>query len=488
MLVDKSMRARIPMTKKPRSQQPYPLTQTRGGVEFAGSVFDQLTLRIHEFHRAISDIPFDRLEQAPVANLGSQPTRMIHDGITDGVYKTVRATGSLAFGLAALALKRAEKMLAPQMAALPAPSDTSNDKRSDTVADAPSVLRDNVLSAINGAFGDFIAAQRNPLSVRLGFYHQGAAIELDAEAIAAAQPRITPRMVIFLHGLCCNEHSWRSYAEPDASDTRPYGERLAAEQGYTPFYVRYNSGLHISQNGRAVARLIGKLVANYPIVLDEIVLIGHSMGGLVARSACHYAAAEDAAWTRKVSNVICLGTPHLGAPLEQAVHLGTAAMDLFALSRPWAGLLKARSLGIKDLRHGYTSHADWRGSDADASFENRRGEITRLPNARYHFIGSSIGESESHWLGKLVGDGLVRLPSSTAHQLADADTAVLYSAHHMRLLNHPVIYQQIAQRLAKASGKTSADSPARPVKHAVKSGTKIQPAAQPKPRSRRKPG
>jgi len=487
MLAVESMRARILMTKKRRSQQPNPLAQTRGGVEFAGSAFDQLTQRIHEFHRAISDIPFDRLEQAPVANLGSQPTRILHDDITDSVYGTVRAAGSLAFGLASLALKRAEKMLEPQVAAMPAMTAGNFDKQVDiSAAAAPSVLRDNLLSALNGAFGDFIAARRNPLSVRLGFYRRGATIELDAEAIAAAQPNLTSRIVIFLHGLCCNEHSWRIYADPDASDTTPYGERLEAEHGFTAFYLRYNTGLHISQNGRSVVRLIARLVANYPIALDEIVLIGHSMGGLVARSACHYAAIEKAAWTRKVTQVICLGTPHLGAPLEQAVHLGTAAMDAFALSRPWGQLLKARSLGIKDLRHGYTSHADWRDGDADASFENRRSEIARLPNARYHFIGSSIGESESHWLGKLVGDGLVRLPSSTAHQLADADTAVLYSTHHMRLLNHPAIYQQIVQRLAKASAKTSVNSPSQPKKRAARTDLKTQTAAQPKPRSRRK--
>lgn len=481
MLTHKQMQIRIPMTKKRQSRQPHPLAQTRGGVEFAGSAFDQLTQRIHEFHRAISDIPFDRLEHTPVAKLGGQPTRILHDGITDSVYSTVRAAGSLAFGLASLALKRAEKMLEPQMLALPPPIDT-------TTATAPKMLRDNLLSALNGAFGDFIAARRNPLSVRLGFYQYGTAIELDSDTIAAAQPHITPRVVIFLHGLCCNEHSWGIYADPDASDTTPYGERLAAEHGFTPFYLRYNTGLHISQNGRSVARLIARLAANYPIALDEIVLVGHSMGGLVARSACHYAQEDQAAWTRKVTQVICLGTPHLGAPLEQAVHIGTAAMEAFALSRPWGRLLKARSLGIKDLRHGYTSHSDWRGSDADASFENRRVKITRLPNARYHFIGSSIGESESHWLGKLVGDGLVRLPSSTAHQLADADSAVLYSTHHMRLLNHPIIYQQIAQRLANAPAITPADSPSKPVKRAAKTLAKTQTAAQSKPRSRRKTG
>ncbi|MDB5986257.1 MAG: alpha/beta fold hydrolase [Nevskia sp.] len=447
------------MSQKRRSRPRHPVSQTRGGVELAGGVFDQLSRRIHQFHRAISDIPFDRLAAAPVARIGSQPTRLLHDGITDSVYAVVRATGGLAFGLAALALKRAELQLEKNQLALQAPGDS-------TAAPAPAVLRDNVLISLNGAFGDFMAARRNPLSVQLGFYHHGTLLDLQPEVIAAAHAQITPRVVIFLHGLCCNEHSWRIYADPDAADSTPYGDRLAAEHGYTPFYLRYNTGLHISQNGRSVARLIGKLVANYPGPLDEIVLVGHSMGGLVARSACYYGQLDEAAWTSKVTQLVCLGTPHLGAPLEQAVHLGTAVMDAFKLSRPWAGLLKLRSLGIKDLRHGYASHTDWRGTDADASFENRRSEIPRLPHARYHFIGSSIGESESRWLGRLIGDGLVRLPSSTAHELADADTAVLYRTHHLRLLNHPVVYQQLVQRLVAAE---------RPSRSSIKNPKKASP-------------
>ena len=478
------------MIEKQRDIQRHSLAQTRGGVEFAGGVFDQLTRRIHEFHRAISDIPFDRLEQAPVANLGSQPTRLLHDGITDRVYATVRAAGGLAFGLAAFMLKRTEQAIEQQSAVLPAASrlTLNHTTAAGTPNDAaqPGLLRDNLLSALNGAFGDSIAARRNPLAVQLGFYHRGARLEMRPDAIAAAHSKVSSRAVIFLHGLCCNEHSWRIYADPNARDATPYGDRLAAEHGYTPFYLRYNTGLHVSQNGRKVARLIASLVANYPAALDEIVLIGHSMGGLVARSACHYGAAEKAAWTSKVTQVVCLGTPHLGAPLEQAVHLGVAAMDLFALSRPWAGLLKLRSIGIKDLRHGYTSHVDWRGSDADRSFENRRTKISRLPDARYHFIGSRIGESESHWLGQLVGDGLVKIPSSTAHQLADADTAVLYRAHHMRLLNHPVVYQQIVQRLENSSPKAFAEStPDDDKTKTRKAGTKASTGAASKPRRRK---
>jgi hypothetical protein len=172
------------------------------------------------------------------------------------------------------------------------------------------------------------------------------------------------------------------------------------------------------------------------------------MGGLVSRAACHSGLRSGAAWTDRVSNVICLGAPHLGAPLEKAVHLASAALNAFAVTRPLAAVLNARSRGIQDLRHGYTADQDWRGRSPQTQYDARRTPIARLPGARYHFIGSTVGGSERDPLGDIVGDGLVRLPSSTARELADADTAVLFRTHHMRLLNHPAVYRQIRTRLS----------------------------------------
>jgi pimeloyl-ACP methyl ester carboxylesterase len=227
----------------------------------------------------------------------------------------------------------------------------------------------------------------------------------------------------------------------------PYAERLAADLGFTSLHLRYNSGLHVSQNGRAFARQLDRLLDAYPRPFEEIVLIGHSMGGLVARSACHIGARRQAAWSERVSNVVCLGTPHLGAPLEKVVHVASALLDATSLGRPWAHVLKSRSAGIKDLRWGYVADEHWRGRDPDALLDNGRTPIPRVPHVRYHFIGSTFGDPENSLLAHAVGDGMVRLPSSTAHELADADTAVLAGINHMRLLNHPAVYGEIRARL-----------------------------------------
>jgi pimeloyl-ACP methyl ester carboxylesterase len=409
----------------------------RGIVQLADSGFHLIAARIHQFHRAISDLPFDSLAAIPLVSAGSRPVRLLHDGITDGVHTTARVGGRALFGAASLALTAATATATPAAERPPLPA-----------------ALDDLNSAVNGIVGDFMAAQRNPLALRCGLYVHGRRLRLTREALAAVHPAPTGRVAVFVHGLCCNEHCWRLYAEPGDPDTEPYPARLAADLGFTPYHARYNTGLHVSQNGRLLARAIGRLVNAHPVPVEELVLIGHSMGGLVSRAACHSGLRSGAAWTDRVSNVICLGAPHLGAPLEKAVHLASAALSAFAVTRPLAAVLNARSRGIQDLRYGYTADQDWRGRSPQTQYDARRTPIDRLAGARYHFIGSTVGRSERDPLGGMVGDGLVRLPSSTARELADADTAVLFCTHHMRLLNHPAVYRQIRKRLSAGGGRS----------------------------------
>jgi hypothetical protein len=109
-----------------------------------------------------------------------------------------------------------------------------------------------------------MAAQRNPLAARLGFYAGGRRLRLTPEALVAAHPGATGRLAIFVHGLCCNERSWRLYVEPGDPEAQPYAWRLAADLGFTPYFVRYNTGLHVSQNGRLLARAMVRLVEAHP--------------------------------------------------------------------------------------------------------------------------------------------------------------------------------------------------------------------------------
>jgi pimeloyl-ACP methyl ester carboxylesterase len=411
----------------------HPLGGLRGSVRLAGVGFEQITTRVQEFHRAIADMPFNTAAAVPGIEPGARSAKQLHDSITDGVYAAVRGIGGGLFKLAEGSLKAAERNFQPA-------------SRQALALTPAALARDNLVSAVSGLVGDFMAQERNPLAVRMGFYREGHRRALTPAALAAAYPEASGRLVVFIHGLCCNEHTWRFYQNPEDPETRPYGDRLD-EAGWTSLYLRYNSGLRISMNGRQLARQLQKLVEAWPVPVQEIALIGHSMGGLVARSACYAGGKSQLGWTKKLSQVICLGSPHTGAPLARGAHLAANALDVFPLSRPVAKVLNVRSVGIRDLRHGYIADEDWRRRPENALNADALTPIPRLPGARYHFIGSSFGADEHDLVGKVLGDGLVLLPSATARHLADADTAVLYRAHHMSLLNHPVIYAQIAARL-----------------------------------------
>lgn len=413
------------------------IAELRGSLKLAGKTFEQVTSRIHEFHRAISDMPFNAMTVVPGIQQGSDSTRLVHDGITDGVYTAIKGIGGVLFKQADAALKVAERNFQPATRT--------------ALATTPTALsRDNVVSLLSGFVGDAITQERNPLRIRLGFYRDGHRTTLSQPVLSSIYPEASGSIAIFIHGLCCNEHSWRLYADTH----RPYSEQLEAA-GYTSLFVRYNSGLHISLNGRTLARQIQKLVDNWPVPVKEIALIGHSMGGLVARSTAYKAQKANMGWPAKLAQVICLGTPHLGAPLEQIVHAATPLLETFPLSRPLAKVLGIRSQGIRDLRHGFVADEDWKNRPADALNADARTPIPRLESVRYHFIGSSIGADENDLIGKVIGDGLVKLPSATARELANADTAVLFKAHHMQLLNHPAIYSQIAERLGVAKARRS---------------------------------
>lgn len=313
--------------------------------------------------------------------------------------------------------------------------------------------RGPVLAALNGVLGDYLAASKNPLAITMQLRHGGHPLPLDAKALAAAIPHAGGKLVVLVHGLCMNDLQWRRKGHD-------HGAALARDLGYTPVYLHYNSGLHVSVNGRAFADLLETLLRIWPVPVTRFAIVGHSMGGLLARSACHYGAVMRHGWLRRLDKLVFLGTPHHGAPLERG---GNAVDLLLGISRytaPFSRLGKIRSAGITDLRYGSVSDVDWKGRDR---FE-RTGDVRRavpLPEGVQCFnIAATLGKRAGGQDGPRIGDGIVPLESALgrnpkrglALNVPESRQWIGYGMNHFDLLSRRSVYARIKAWLA-APGK-----------------------------------
>ncbi|MGZ4276361.1 MAG: esterase/lipase family protein [Solirubrobacteraceae bacterium] len=376
-------------------------------------------------HLAIADRVFKAVGP------GGLPARVAHDAISKSVYATLRGGAGLAGAGAgaAVALRRG------------AEAHPLSTTRGGSL----------VIGALNGLYGDTLeregSALAQPMSVRVG----GHPVAAERDALAAAFPGARGRLVVFVHGLMETEHGWELYTERTGGS---YGERLAEDLAITPVHIRYNTGRHISENGLSLHELLDELAAAWPAPLHEIALVGHSMGGLVARSACHQADAAGASWVRRVRHVVSLGTPHMGAPMAQAVHYLAHGLSALPETRPFGDFFKRRSAGIRDLRHGSLVDADWHDKDPDALRAAALQEVPLLQGATHHFVAATITHDPQHPLGRLIGDWLVLQPSASGVGrtrrigFRDEDGRHLGGTNHIALLNHPAIYEQLRQWLS----------------------------------------
>jgi hypothetical protein len=276
-----------------------------------------------------------------------------------------------------------------------------------------------LVAALNGVLGDHLARSGNPLAIPM--------------RLRVADGPVTSRLLVLAHGLCMNDQQW-------LRDGVDHGSTLQAQQGYTPVYLHYNTGLHISANGRAFADALEALVAAWPVPVTELVILCHSMGGLVARSACHYGSLQSQRWPAHLTKMVFLGTPHQGAPLERGgnwVHLLT---DLTPFSAPFSKLAKIRSAGITDLRHGSVLDEDWNGQDRFAHGAPLPAHLPLPSGVACYAVAATIGATEGDMKDRLLaGDGLVPLASARGQHPDPARTlaltcAVVVNTNHMQLL------------------------------------------------------
>jgi pimeloyl-ACP methyl ester carboxylesterase len=286
----------------------------------------------------------------------------------------------------------------------------------------------NVATAVvNGVCGDHLAANGNSLTINMAVRRDGADVALDPASFAD----VGSKLAVFVHGLCETELAWQPSLRRQRHDGAfHFGERMAAD-GWTPLMLRYNTGRSIVDNGAALASLLDRLTAVWPTPITSIALLGHSMGGLVIRSACE----QGSTWTDAVRHVICLGTPHLGAPLAQAANSVARLLDVVPETRGVAAVLDGRSTGIKDLALGL--------------------DAASLSHANHVFVGVTVTHDAHHPLGRLVGDLLVLHPSATARSRTREVTFDIGSRHHLGgldhldLLSHPDVYAAMVGAMAE---------------------------------------
>jgi hypothetical protein len=354
-------------------------------------------------------------------------------GVTGLVYRAVRAVARLAGDGVDLALARA--------------GDEPDGESEGGGSARPELLR----AVLNGVVGDHLAATSNPLAIPMELRRDGRPLVLERAALAAALPDAGARPLVLVHGSCRDDVGWRR-------DGHDHGAALARDLGCTPVYLRYNTGLHVSTNGAALSDLLGRLVEAWPVPFEGIAILAHSMGGLVVRSALHRATGAGAAWPGLVSDVIFLGTPHHGAPLERGGTWVDAALGLERHSAPLAALGKIRSAGVTDLRHGSLLDEDWRGRDRFARALPRPVPLPVGPRC-YAVAATLVVAGETGLADRLVGDGLVPVDSALGRH-ADPARELGFPAtrrwvgrglNHVDLLSRAEVYERVRSWLEGAA-------------------------------------
>lgn len=313
--------------------------------------------------------------------------------------------------------------------------------------------REVVQAALNGVLGDYLETTENPLTIPMQVRRDGKPLALDRTALANALPQASGKLLVLVHGLCMSDLQWQR-------QQHDHGASLEADLGYTSVYLHYNSGRHISINGREFAEVLERLVDNWPVPVEQLVIIGHSMGGLVTRSACHYATQASHTWPQHLRKLMFLGTPHHGAPMERGGNWIDLTLGANPFTAPLSRLGKIRSAGITDLRHTYLLDEDWQGRDRFEKSDRSRHRALPLPDGvQCYAIAASTGNKTGDLKDRLLGDGLVLLNSALGrHREArrrlnfpEAHQWIGYGMNHLDLLNRHEVYERIREWMSTNS-------------------------------------
>ncbi len=410
--------------------------KTKGTQHFRASDIRAVAQLATQAMSSVTDI-VEGVNQAVWSTIGapSGKTKQQTRGITGLVFKSIQ-------GVTAVVGKAIDKALA---ALQPLFDSIENDQPNTP-------QREAVLAALNGVMGDRLALNKNRLATAMTLRYQNE--EINFSNVMPLTKKSNNKLVIFIHGLCMNDLQWTNDSHNNDA-VRPH-EHALTQLGYTPIYVRYNTGLHTSQNGRAFSAQLEQLVQTWPVTIKEITIIAHSMGGLVSRSAHHDGTIKKLRWTNVLKNIVFLGTPHHGAPLERAGNWVDVILGTTPYSAPFAKLGQLRSAGITDLRFGNILDDDWKGQDQFRRKADQRMLVPLPNNVACFTLAATMATKRSALADRLIGDGLVPLRSALGvHDVAERNLVfskssqwIAYKMNHMELLHHADVSAQLVKWLS----------------------------------------
>lgn len=384
-----------------------------GVGHLGGLLVDELAGWAEEHHRAVSGRAFRWM--GPPAS----PVKALHDCLTGMTYRRVRTLGRL--GGQALG-----SVLAPLAGGEPVSASPAGGQ---------------VVATVDAVLGDRLEEAGNPLALPMTLRSRQTDVPLDRASLSDAFPNATPRVVVFVHGLGETDLSW--IGRDDAG--RPWSYANALEpSGWTGALVRYNTGRRIAANGASLATLLDEMVAAWPVEVADLALVGHSMGGLVLRSACATGIDAGHSWPALVRSCVYLGSPHHGAPLEQGVSALAWLLSRLPETVAVASALRLRSAGIQDLGRATLADAGQLGEE-----EQAEPEAGLLPSARHHLVAGRLGRTLFNPVA-VLGDLMVGersalgLGNRRVAALDPCERATFPGTHHYGLLKD----RRVAEALA----------------------------------------
>jgi pimeloyl-ACP methyl ester carboxylesterase len=399
-----------------------PVNEVRGLGDLLALTVERVTAPVEGMHRAIADRSLGWTRWTGV------PAGRMYDTLAGKAYEAIRLTGSMLGAAVELGARIAGG---------------SGDLR----VFSRSRMGSQAQAAVNAVWGDELERTRNELRIEMGLRDlRGNPIDVDSADPAGGVPSTTPRVAVLVHGLGQTERCWVGKGT-SLETVVGLADRIAADHTFTPVLVRYNSGRHVSENGAELAALLEQLWRSWPIPIEGMALVGHSMGGLVIRSACHVGQVAGHEWVNKVGEVVTVASPHLGAPLEKAINILSWGLKISPETRALADFLNARSVGIKDLRFGAIVEDDWRDAEPDALLHNTVDTVPTLPGAAHHFVAAVVTSDPAHPVGVLLGDLMVRAASGTGRgrrrSIEATHIRVLGGRRHFDLLRDREVIDQV---------------------------------------------